>query len=242
MKYRRLYTKIFLSFLGVLIVIEILVFTLFHFYGRMNLRSRIEQYLSAQALIIKELVKERISSDLHIPLTENESMIQTINYFGEIYGAQVWLASSDGKTLVKSFTGNIPDYIEKISEKREETFEHFTLYYNFRKRHAFYVIIPIEIGNDTIGNVHMFVEEIKTADHERVFVLGLVGIGIVIALLVIPVSRAITNPIKQLSHSALHIAEGNLSHRASIKSKDEIGELGRSFNHMAEKLEKLIQG
>ncbi|MBU2451763.1 MAG: HAMP domain-containing histidine kinase, partial [Proteobacteria bacterium] len=51
-----------------------------------------------------------------------------------------------------------------------------------------------------------------------------------------------TNRIKQLNRSALDFAEGNLSCRTDIKGRDEIAELGISFNFMADKLEKMIQG
>jgi len=81
------------------------------------------------------------------------------------------------------------------------------------------------------------------ADHiKAVFAIGLAIIGLIVALLVYSVSRRITAPIKQLKDSTLRIAEGDLSHRAVVKSRDEIGDLGRSFNYMTDKLEKMIQG
>jgi two-component system sensor histidine kinase CpxA len=58
--------------------------------------------------------------------------------------------------------------------------------------------------------------------------------------LIIPVSRFITDRVQQLKQSALRIAEGDLSHRAAGKGKDEIGELARAFNHMTDKLERMI--
>ena len=63
-----------------------------------------------------------------------------------------------------------------------------------------------------------------------------------VALLVIPVSKFITKRIRALSESALLIAQGDLFHRATPKGKDEIGDLGRAFNRMADKVEKMIQG
>jgi two-component system sensor histidine kinase CpxA len=57
-----------------------------------------------------------------------------------------------------------------------------------------------------------------------------------------PVSRLISKPINELRHSSQRIAEGDLSHRVTVKRKDEIGNLGRAFNHMADRLEKMIRG
>ncbi len=60
------------------------------------------------------------------------------------------------------------------------------------------------------------------------------------ALLIIPVSRIITSRLEQLRQSAQTLAEGNLAHRAAVRGRDEIGELARAFNRMADKLETMI--
>jgi PAS domain S-box-containing protein len=51
-------------------------------------------------------------------------------------------------------------------------------------------------------------------------------------------ARALERPIKQLVDGTQRLAEGDLSHRVRIHSKDEIGQLAESFNGMAEKLKK----
>jgi PAS domain S-box-containing protein len=49
-------------------------------------------------------------------------------------------------------------------------------------------------------------------------------------------ARALGRPIKQLVDGTKRLAEGDLTHRVSVHSKDEIGQLAASFNTMAEKL------
>ncbi|MCJ7625284.1 MAG: PAS domain-containing protein, partial [Anaerolineaceae bacterium] len=46
-------------------------------------------------------------------------------------------------------------------------------------------------------------------------------------------SRSIARPILQLVRGAEQIGQGNLAHRIDVRSGDEIGLLGREFNHMA---------
>jgi len=46
------------------------------------------------------------------------------------------------------------------------------------------------------------------------------------------VSRSISNPIRSLTKSARVIARGDLSHKASVPTSDEIGELAGAFNIM----------
>jgi len=49
-------------------------------------------------------------------------------------------------------------------------------------------------------------------------------------------ARRISRPIVSLSNTAAEISNGNLSKRAAISSKDEIGNLANAFNQMAESL------
>lgn len=46
-------------------------------------------------------------------------------------------------------------------------------------------------------------------------------------------------PIIELIRSANRLASGDLQHRAEVKTEDEIGELSRAFNNMAERLQSL---
>lgn len=117
----------------------------------------------------------------------------------------------------------------------------FTLYRGFKGGHVFYVRIPAEIQKGRVGSLHILFEKMDAPHPEAGFAFGLAGIGIVIALLVIPVSRLISKPIKRLNESAVRIAEGDLSQRVLVKSRDEIGELGRSFNRMADRVERMIR-
>ena len=61
-----------------------------------------------------------------------------------------------------------------------------------------------------------------------VLVLAIV-IGTIVMVLII---RSITKPLKQLVTSSKQISEGDLTETIEIQSKDELGELGKSFNNM----------
>lgn len=69
-----------------------------------------------------------------------------------------------------------------------------------------------------------------------VLVLAIV-IGTIVMVLII---RSITKPLKQLVTSSKQISEGDLTETIEIQSKDELGELGKSFNNMAASLRSLI--
>ncbi len=54
-------------------------------------------------------------------------------------------------------------------------------------------------------------------------------------------TRQLTKPIQTLKQGVARISGGELSHRVNVKSNDELGDLSRSFNSMAESLENSEQ-
>ncbi len=77
------------------------------------------------------------------------------------------------------------------------------------------------------------VEQLKM----RIIVLILVCTIVVIAI-GISLTNRITQPILQLAEGAKAIGSGNLDHRISIASQNEVGVLAKEFNQMATKLKE----
>ena len=242
MKPGKLYIKIFLSFVLVLIVTEIMIFGLFVIFAGRSFHARMERYVNAQSSIIKEYIEDKIRSEPELGPAHNRALRKLIFNLGENYRARIWLTDPNGKILIKSFDGDIPVDTTRFRERHAEDSSPIRPYHHIKKGMVYYVYVPVTFRKGELGGIHMVSEKPESARPEWVFALGLAVIGLVIALLIIPVSRRITGPLKRLSRSALQIAEGDLSHRATVKSKDEIGELGRSFNHMADRLERMIKG
>ena len=240
MKPGKLYIRIFLSFVLVLIVTEILIFGLFMVSAGRTFRSHLERHTSVKVLMVKELLEKKIRSTQGTSLSENEDLKELISRIGEIYEAKVWLADTDETPILKSFAGNIPAEVLRISKKEAKDFGDIKLYHGFRRHWEFYATIPLEIEDGESFSIHAIFEGRGRHRPEGGFALGLAVIGIVIALLIIPVSRFITGRVNQLRQSALRIAEGDFSHRVTVKGKDEIGELARAFNRMTDKLERMI--
>ena len=240
MKFNKLYIKISLSFLALLFITLIVIFAFFIALPGKHFTTRLEDFTRTKAMIVKEIVEDKIRSAPATDLAKNEQLRDFIVNFGEILEAKVWLQGSDDVVVVKSFSGEMPPTVEHLTEKRGKDYGNFSLYEP--KPSGFYAVIPIALSEDETGSIHIFIDIQEPPRPERGFALGLFIIGLIIALLIIPISRFIIKPVKKLNKSALQIADGDLSHRAMVHSKDEIGELCQSFNHMADKLEKMIKG
>ena len=72
----------------------------------------------------------------------------------------------------------------------------------------------------------------------RLTIICLCATAAVLFVLVYFSCRAITKPLQQMNEAAGVIAAGDFEKRIAVKSRDETGQLARSFNHMAESLQE----
>jgi signal transduction histidine kinase len=238
MKLRSMYTKILLSFLAVLFITEILVFFLFIMIPARHFTARFEQFAKTKVLVVKEMVEDKVRSAPAADWSENGPLREFISDFGKLLGAPVWVTREDGTVALKSFSGEIPDIPETIRKDRPRKHRVPTLHP--LRDLDFYTTVPIELSGTKVGAIHILFKRPVSSPPKGFFALGLLIIGIIVALSVIPVSRFITRRIKKLRQSAILIAEGDLSHRVAIKGKDEISDLAQTFNDMTDKLEGMI--
>jgi signal transduction histidine kinase len=69
---------------------------------------------------------------------------------------------------------------------------------------------------------------------------GLLAVAVA-ALVTFFLSRRILRPVESLAHAARGLSRGDFSQRVDVRSKDEFGELAKTFNSMAEDLERTEQ-
>ncbi len=73
----------------------------------------------------------------------------------------------------------------------------------------------------------------------RALLLAAVVAGLAAVLLTVGLSRRILRPVETLTAAARRMEKGDLSQRVEVQSNDEIGELARAFNAMADGLARL---
>jgi signal transduction histidine kinase len=77
------------------------------------------------------------------------------------------------------------------------------------------------------------------ASANRTLLLVAVAAGLGAVLLILGLSRRILGPVEALTAAARRMEAGDLSQRVEITSDDEIGDLARAFNRMADGLARL---
>lgn len=96
------------------------------------------------------------------------------------------------------------------------------------------------IGEVTIGITKYY--NLKDIQHYIVTtIIRILVMAFVLWRAINLISRIVTKSIYELSLGTDEIANGNLTHRLFVNSKDEIGELAIKFNNMTESLYNMIQ-
>ncbi len=68
--------------------------------------------------------------------------------------------------------------------------------------------------------------------------VAVAAVSVVAALVAYGLSRRVLGPVESLTGAARRLESGDLQQRVTIRSNDEIGELGQAFNSMAASLER----
>ena len=99
-----------------------------------------------------------------------------------------------------------------------------------------------DIKDEIIGILYVGILEEKFMDMRKKTIavfLGITVVGMAIALIVSSfLANGILRPIKHLVFASQQLTKGNLEYEVKLKSKDEIGKLGETFNIMASSLKE----
>lgn len=101
---------------------------------------------------------------------------------------------------------------------------------------------PIQYGGRVVGVIRVLSTLEMTDNTIKKITFSLLLLGFIILIITFAVSYGIsknlTKPINNLTASAMKMAAGNYKIRTDIKNKDEIGQLGSAFNHLADELNR----
>lgn len=249
----RLYFKIFFGFLGVIALTLFLVAGLFRFTEGERFKNKFRDFAKAQSGLVRSMVEERIERTPNYRDPSNHALDDLLDMLGHSYRARLWITDASGAVIAKSFRGPLPGPEELRPDDdddpndRDDHRYHEEGSYTYTRcgegPHCSYIIVPFG-GRRGIerGTIHFLDRDPFFERHEGRFLAGLVAICLSVALCIMPISWFITRRLKQLRGSALRIAEGDLSHRATVKGKDEVAGVGTALNQMADSLSRMIRG
>ncbi|WP_432737852.1 HAMP domain-containing sensor histidine kinase [Maridesulfovibrio sp. FT414] len=237
MKISRLYLKIFLSFMLVLIVSELILIGLIHMSWAQSPRVN---HMERQLITVKNLAELELGTT-HISAEHERKVLTPILVaLGKSLQAEIWITGPYGE-LVASAGSKIPDMSEWTSGETAKSHEGAYIYKkNNNGLKSIYGVYTASLPEGYPFTYHLFYSFPKF-DEESWFLKGQLVLTVLAAIFLIPVSRRMIRPLKRLTDSASKMGQGDLRQRVDMKGHDEIAELGKAFNNMAEGLEKMVK-
>ncbi len=227
--------KLMLSMLATLIFGMLIITTLFIFIENYQYKENIKEILKA-------------NNDIIINVLKNENISNKQAFFKENFkneAVRETFIDKSGKVLSDSIA-NPEDMDNHNSRKEVQDARKYGDGYSVR--HSF------TLGQDTVYFATVFgdgyvvrssvtIQAIRGIEGKySKYYLTIIIISIILSIIFASkLSHSIVRPIRNLEFTTSRIAQGELYRRVNIYSNNEIGQLGKTFNNMADKLQETIK-
>jgi len=212
-----------------------------------SLRDRVNAEVRSQALSQAEIV----AAGLEDELTNRDELADVTDRAAAQLRGRVIVVDADGRLVADSFGeerldadySTRPEIARALAnktyqdERGSETLGQTILA----------TAVPIRgTGTEVVGAVRVTqsVDAVNRATWRAT--LGLIAIGLLVLVLGLAagavIAGQVAGPVRRLDEAARRIAEGDLSARAKVEGSAEQQRLARTFNDMAERLERLLAG
>ncbi|ATW23701.1 sensor histidine kinase [Candidatus Formimonas warabiya] len=194
-------------------------------------------------------IRQEIVLGLYTGQLDQKKLFDDLQILDKFLNARIWLVDSQGVIFGVSGPHEEKYLGKKIDGKQllplfqgKSIFEKGTFGGKLEEP-SLTVGYPIFWKNLFKGGIliHASLPEVQKtfADIYRLTVWAILLSGLIAYGILYIQIRKISQPLKEISEAAKIIADGEFQKRLSIETGDEIEELGKSFNHMAESLEKI---
>jgi two-component system, OmpR family, phosphate regulon sensor histidine kinase PhoR len=211
-------------------------------FTRSTYVEQLEGQLGAEAAVVGGEAALALAGDPSVDLQPLATRV------GANSQARITLIARDGLVLGDSAESpaamenhaNRPEVISALAGQRGVSLRHSaTVGYDM-----LYVAVPMRTDSELLG-VARAALPLRAIDQAAAALGGAVAVaiglaGLAAAGLALWLGRSIAEPIRRLTRLAGAMAEGDLTARGVVASRDEVGELGLAFNRMAVRLTETI--
>lgn len=228
-----------------------------------NVITRLEQQLADEARLVRRLATPFLISPAPRQL---QALTQQI---GRDVGARVTVIDPHGRVLADSLQDprTMENHASRpeIREALRAGLDQSRRYSRALARGRLYVAVPVWRGQGSggapprsggpgqggvfsgpsplgvvrlslsLGEVHQYVGQLRHALLAGLVLAGLAAVGVGLLL-----TRSLSRPLRLLRDVALGLAQGDLTQRSLLRSRDEIGELAQAFDQMATRLQETV--
>ena len=231
---------IYLKSLVAFILVQVLaMLTMVSLVKMGKIRPPFLHHAEERAEAARHLVERELAGKDSIPPELRERLDFMLDAFASSFNGRAWLTDASGTVISSSTSLGKPLSGDEVVDEEERTGSGDMLYLLERGDHKnVYVVGAIPFRNAPL-HIHILHQWMKQKE-ETWFLEGLLLMSGIAALLLLPVTRKLTRPLKKLTQAAEQVASGDFSPRVRIKRGGELSVLADSFNHMAESVERMV--
>lgn len=230
-------TKLFLTYLLLILFTITLMGSLFYFLTREHLLKSKEAYLGKSAEYFIKFIT---------PITEGDDLKSAVLYFTR----QCWeqldyqLTVIDKESTVVYDSRSMASYVAKGDKWEKALFGKETVWIEKQPDgQKIFKCIPIIANNNIIGAARLSLslselDDIFSIMRKYFFLTFFLSLFAAIGASLFFI-RTLMKPIARIRDTAVRIAEGDLSSRVDYVSNDELGDLSKTINFMSSELKKL---
>ena len=214
-----------------------------------NISTRYQNVHASELAELGNAASAQNHADGANPSSANGTKVYPPITIEDVYSARTAAAISQGLGIqVLSATGAVIYDSSAVDETGEMTASGMKKSQSFAPSSADAVTVPITAFNTNIGKVRVWVygsdlllskpdQEFREKSYQAMVFAALLaillasGIGYIFA-------RGLVNPINRMTQTAAAIKAGDSSARTNLEGTDEIAELGKTFDAMADSVEK----
>lgn len=237
--------RLFITYgIAIIIGFGILALTLLKIFNQYFIESRKELLYEQGRKVAREA-----ASVLYLENPNSRDLANDLQILDKFLNAHIWVVESDG-TIVAVSGSNEERVLGRRIDEGElnklaggQSIEERGDFGGKLSEPSLTVGYPVFVNNMFAGGVLVHASLIEIQKNFReIYKLTLwailISVAVAYGILYIQIRR-ISDPLKEISEAAKVIAGGEFQKRLDINTGDEIEELGRSFNNMAESLEKI---
>jgi len=244
MKFRRITLKVFITGLTVIALSQLLNFTFFSQVVKYDIAHALRNYADERVISYRQVIEKQL--DEAYPFDQADFVAINGNLLDlsrVIPPSLIWITDHNNRVLFKSFDGLPPQIDDKDLARYPES-EWIIKHRIFDAPYARYTI---RLPHQPPGHLHFaFMDSSKSLRYaqRQVFMIILrysfYGIFFGLTLSLIPFRLWFGKPLIALDDTVTQLTYGNLKARCEIKGDDEIWNIARSFNYMADTIESMI--
>jgi signal transduction histidine kinase len=234
---KKLYARIYLHFLGVLVVVGLASSVVFAIVGRTDLLRNWTVRLATHAAWAVGRQPE------------GQARAQMVKHLSDELGIDVTLRAPDGTVLT-----SVGDALPALSEEDRQRISREGA--SILAKHRWIAVAPVrEHANGPIVGFLLTAPMHRFAPWNLLRPLVMVTVVLlVVGLATFPLARRISRPVEQLTEASRRLGEGDLAYRIPCEGPrwhphhhrhhhvDELFALKRAWNDMAGRVEKLVRG